>query len=81
VNVHYDQLVDSNKETRSDSTIQLRPWEIHLSCSHPGKDPYKVVTQTSDMMYRIQLHPMVKMMVEHMDSPAPHLGATWDEQP
>jgi hypothetical protein len=40
------------------------------------KHPYKVITQNTDVVYRIQCHPVV-----HLDRLAPYLEATQEEQP
>jgi hypothetical protein len=40
--------------------------------------PYKMVTNISDIVYMIQQHLNVKMMVVHVDRLIPYLGATQD---
>jgi hypothetical protein len=44
------------------------------------KGPYLIITQINDSTYQIQRNPRAKMVVVHLDRPAPYLGATWDEE-
>jgi hypothetical protein len=43
--------------------------------------PYRIVTWINDVVYRIQQHPRIQMMVAHLDRPAPYKGTAPDKQP
>jgi hypothetical protein len=45
------------------------------------KGPYKVVVRINDVVYRIQLNPIPRMIVVHLDRLTPYWGTTRDEQP
>jgi hypothetical protein len=81
---HYDCLANSKGFLEGDQVwlycpTQSRKMSSKLQPSWEG--PYKVITQISDLVCRIQWHPRVKMMVLHLDRLEPYLGAALDEQP
>jgi hypothetical protein len=77
--------VEARQNRLIDSTVWLyRPTRTSgrspkLQSSWEG--PYKGITRINDVVYRIQRHPRLRMIVVHLDRLAPYLGAAWDEQP
>jgi hypothetical protein len=71
---------NSRKETKSGCTSLPGSEESpKLQLSWEGR--FKI-TWINDVVYQIQQHPRVKMMVVvHLDRLAPYLGATWNKQP
>jgi hypothetical protein len=74
-------LQDSKKATKTGCTTLPRQTESHLSSSHNGKGPYKVITQMNNVIYMIQRHPTAKIMVVHLKRLTPYLEANWNKQP
>jgi hypothetical protein len=65
-------------------------WLYHSICTkgkspklHPWwEGPYGVITRINDMVYRIQRHPGMKMVVVvHLDQLAPYQGSARDKLP
>jgi hypothetical protein len=84
IKAHYDHLINTTGFQEGD---QL--WMYHLFLTRE-KSPklhsswegtFRVITWISDVVYRIQCHPRVKMMVVYVDRVVLRLGATQDKQP
>jgi len=78
----YDQLANSAGFQEGDRVwlyrpIQKRGKSPKLQTCWEG--PYTIITRINDVVYWIQRHSRVKMMVVHLDRLALYLGATQDE--
>jgi hypothetical protein len=82
--VRYDRLANSAGFQEGDRAWLYRPTRTRgrspkLQAAWEG--PYKVITRINYVVYRIQRHPLSKIMVVQLDRLAPYLGAARDEQP
>jgi hypothetical protein len=73
----YDKLANSAGYQEADRVWLYRP--THTKGKSPWEGPYKILTWTNDVVYRIQKNPRSKMTIVHLDRPTPYHGVTRDE--
>jgi hypothetical protein len=75
IKVHYDRLANSMGFQEGDQRLscptKTRGKSLKLQPSWVG--PFSFITQINDMVYRIQRHPRVKMVVVRLDKLAPRV--------
>jgi len=79
---HYDQLANV-VGFQEDNTVWLyRPTQktgISPKLQTCWEGPHFVITQINDVIYWIQWYPRATIMVVHLETLVPYLGATRDE--
>jgi hypothetical protein len=80
---HYDSLTNCGGYHEGDKMWLYRPTctkRESPKLQSSWECPYKVVTQTNNVMYRIQRNPRSRVIVVHLDRLAEYQGTALDER-